>query len=196
VSQTPVRDALNRLEKDGLVTIVPRRGYYIVELSAEDMEEIYDLRKMIEVYALESAIKNVEPDKLKELKQLTEKLQNEPNKKRKRRKFNELDRELHSLIVQSSPNKRLHEIYSRIYDFVKISQSMDPKFEESLEEHLLLFEAMLENNLTKAKKILMMHIDNAKDNGIKALENGLYSNYREKKNLEVSKRHLSISRKL
>lgn len=174
VSQTPIRDVLNRLAKDGLVTLIPRRGYYVTELSAKRMEEIYDLRKIFECYALESAIESINSNKLRELKQTAERLQNEANESKKRAKFNESDRQLHLLIVQSSPNERLHKMYFQIYDFVKISQRMNPEFERSLSEHILLLEAILGKNLTKAKEILRMHIDNARDDGIKALKEGVY----------------------
>jgi len=53
ISQTPIREALNRLIKDELVEYKLRRGYYVIRLSCKDLEEIYDLRKLIEVYALE-----------------------------------------------------------------------------------------------------------------------------------------------
>lgn len=174
VSQTPIRDVLNRLAKDDLVTLIPRRGYYVVELSAKRMEEIYDLRKIFECYALESAIESINSNKLRELKQTAERLQNEANESKKRAKFNESDRQLHLLIVQNSPNERLHKMYFQIHDFVKISQRMNPEFERSLSEHILLLEAMLGKNLTKAKEILRMHIDNARDDGIKALKEGVY----------------------
>jgi len=176
VSQTPIREALNRLTKDGLVTVIPRRGYYVVKLSAEEMEEIYDLRKMFESYALESGIENIDPNKLRILKQKTENLQNETNKRKKRTRFDKTDRDLHLLIVQSSPNKRLHEMYFKLYDFVKISQRMNPEFEKALEEHIALLDSLLEKNIEKAQHLLKIHIDNAMNEGIKALKRGLYDN--------------------
>jgi len=185
VSQTPIREALNKLIKDGLVTINPRRGYYVVKLLAKDMEEIYDLRKMFESYALESGIKNIEVNKLRKLKQkMIEQLQGEVTKQRRKVKF-ETDKKLHLLIIQSSYNKKLKEMYSQIYNFVKISQRMNPRFKKSLEEHIALIDAILEKDLEKAKKLLMLHIDNARDRGIKALESNLYKE-RERKEAILS----------
>ena len=69
VSQTPIREALSRLVKDGLVIYKPRKGYYIIQITVKDLEEIYDLRKMIECYALDRGIKNIDQDKLKEILQ-------------------------------------------------------------------------------------------------------------------------------
>ena len=186
VSQTPVREALNRLTKDRLVNVIPRRGYYVVKLSAEDMEEIYDIRKIFESYALESAIKNIEVNKLRKLKQrMMEQLQGEVTEQRRKTKF-ETDKKLHLLIIQSSYNKKLKEMYSQIYDFVKISQRMNPRFKKSLEEHIALIDAILEKDLEKARKLLMLHIDNARDWGIKALKDS-FSEREEERRVVLSR---------
>jgi len=170
VSQTPIRDVLNKLEKDGLITIIPRRGYHVIKLSIRDMEEIYDLRKMFEPYALEIGIKNININKLKTLKHETENLQLESNKKKKREIFNKTDDELHLLIIKSSLNKRLYKMYSGIYNFIKISQRMDPDFEGCLKCHIVLINHILKKDIKKAKKILIFHINEAKKCGIKKLE--------------------------
>ncbi|MBC7190503.1 GntR family transcriptional regulator, partial [Candidatus Aerophobetes bacterium] len=52
VSRTPVREAIHRLEKDGLVQIIPRRGAFVKTISAEDVKEIFDLRGALECLAL------------------------------------------------------------------------------------------------------------------------------------------------
>ena len=56
VSRLPVRDALLRLEAEGLVVVYPNRGAFVVELSADEVREIYDLRLLLEVDALQRAI--------------------------------------------------------------------------------------------------------------------------------------------
>jgi len=56
ISKSPVREALNRLESEGLITIVPRRGAFVVNLSIQDIEEIFDLRLALETLAMKNAI--------------------------------------------------------------------------------------------------------------------------------------------
>lgn len=170
VSQTPIRDVLNKLAKDGLITIIPRRGYHVVKPSVKDMEEIYDLRKMFEPYALEIGIKNININELKTLKQETENLQLEINKKKKRKRFDKTDDELHLLIIKSSLNKKLYEMYLNIYNFIKISQRMDPDFEGCIKCHIALINHILKKDVRKAKKVLIFHINEAKKCGIKQLE--------------------------
>lgn len=97
-------------------------------------------------------------------------IQKEPDEKIRKAKFDETDRELHLLIIKNSNNKRLHNLFSQTYDFVRISISMGVKWEKSLKEHIALVDALLEKDLPRAKEILKEHINNSKDNAIKALE--------------------------
>lgn len=171
VSQTPIRDALNRLSQNGLINTRARVGYYVTDPSVEDIMEIYDLREMFESYALESAIENIKFDELRQLKRKMEEIQKETDEKTGKTKFNETDRELHLLIIKNSNNKRLQSLFSQIYDFVRISISMGVEWKKSLKEHIALVDALQEKDLTGAKEILKEHINNSRDNAIKALEN-------------------------
>jgi len=56
VSRLPIREALTRLEHEGLIRIVPHRGAFVVGLSAADVHEIYDVREMIETHAVQLAV--------------------------------------------------------------------------------------------------------------------------------------------
>jgi len=179
VSQTPVRDALNRLSQNGLVSIRARIGYYVVDLSVEDIAEIYDIRKMFEGYALESAIENIKFDELRQLKQKMEEIRKETDEKIGKAKFDETDRELHLLIIKNSNNKRLHNLFSQTSNFVRISISMGVEWKKSLKEHIALVDALQEKDLLRAKDILKEHINNSRDNATKALKNNSYSHNKE-----------------
>jgi len=171
ISQTPVREALNRLVKDRLISINPRKGYYVTDISPEDMEEIYDIRRIFEVYALDSAIENIDLHKLRKLKQkMEEELRGKITRKKRKTKF-EIDKQLHLLIVNSSKNKKLKEMYYEIYDFIKIFQRMNPGFKETLEEHITLIDTIIKKDTEEAKKLLAVHIENAKGRIIKVFKN-------------------------
>lgn len=183
VSQTPVRDTLNRLSQNGLVNTRARVGYYVVDFSVEDITEIYDLRKMFEGYALESAMENINFNELRKLKQKMEEIQKEPDEKIEKAKFEETDRELHLWIIKNSNNKRLRNLFSQIYDFVRISISMGVEWKNSLKEHIALVDALQEKDFGRAKEILKEHINNSRNNAIKVLES--------KYNRETKERALS-----
>ena len=172
ISQTPIREALNRLIKDELVEYKLRRGYYVIRLSCKDLEEIYDLRKLIEVYALEQGMMRETKDKDLFQKYLQDsiEMQKEAIEPKKPLKYCIADRELHLSIVKSSLNEKLYKIYMRMYPFVSISQQLDPLYERSLNEHILLIKAILDKNILEAKKILKTHINNCKCDGIESLK--------------------------
>jgi len=172
ISQTPIREALNRLIKDELVEYKLRRGYYVIRLSCKDLEEIYDLRKLIEVYALEQGMmrETIDKDLFQKYLQDSIEMQKEAIEPKKPLKYCIADRELHLSIVKSSLNEKLYKIYMRMYPFVSISQQLDPLYERSLNEHILLIKAILDKNILEAKKILKTHINNCKCDGIESLK--------------------------
>lgn len=67
VSLAPVREALRILEQEGLVTYRPHRGYFVTELSLEDLEEIYELRRILEDGALRRALPSLDDQALVEI---------------------------------------------------------------------------------------------------------------------------------
>lgn len=169
VSQTPIREAMNRLVKDGLVIYKPRKGYYIIQITVKDLEEIYDLRKMIECYAFDRGIKNIDQDKLKEILQKGIEMQKEPLKPKKPPEFCILDRELHMTIVNASKSGKIYKMYLQLYPLVSISQQLDPLYKRSMSEHILLIKEILKGNIKKAKNILEKHLENCKNDSIKFL---------------------------
>jgi len=175
-SPTPIREALNKLAESGLVNIKPRVGYYVTNLSIEEIVEIYDLRKMFESNALESAIRNIKPEQLDSLKQRMKEFLAEPDAKKEKTKYDEMDKELHLLIIKNSNNKKLQVLFLQIYDLVRISLSMGNKsWEKAFEQHMSLIDALQEKNLQKATKILNQHIDDVKADAIRSFKSGAYS---------------------
>lgn len=171
VSQTPIREALHRLSRDGLVRMVRRGGYYIVKPSFKDMNEIYDLRELLEVYALECTTKNnadVQP--LLELKEEIEKAIRCTDAQLKKQQHNITDHKLHLWIIESSGNNKLYGLYAHISNFIKISQRLDRNVDNSLKEHIELIEAILSADVQKAKDILIKHIENGRKKRIKNLK--------------------------
>jgi len=170
ISQTPVRDALNRLVQESLVRLVPRVGYYVVSLSSEDLREIYDLRKMFECHVLESAINDINEDELRKIRQRSEEIQGETDRKRKKAEFDEIDLKLHSLIISSARNKRLRDLFLQIYNFVRISLWLGLDLDRALKEHIELINAILEKNVSKSIQLLGKHIDNSLKEARRLLE--------------------------
>lgn len=172
VSQTPIRDALNNLVKDELVIVKPRIGYFIIKFIKKDLCEIYEVRKMIECFALENSI-NTNNKKFKKYYEKALKIKDKLSKYENYDEFNILDRDVHLSIIEESRNKQLIKIYFRIYSFVQISQNFDRTGERSLKEIdsiILLLEKILNKDILNAKAILREHIENCKIIGIESLK--------------------------
>ena len=158
-----------------MVTTNSGKGYYVVSLSPENLNEIYDLRKMFESYALKAAVEKISPEKLyklkEEMKNLEGNLKQEINEEERCVEFYQKDQILHLEIIRNCNNKFLEEFYRQIYDLVKISQHLYEATSESLGEHMVIVEAMLGRNVTKARKVLEAHIEHGRDKAIRALQN-------------------------
>lgn len=72
VSRTPVREALRQLETDGLVESIPNRGAYVIGLSQQDIEDMYQLRKIYEIQAVRWAVERITDEELDQLEETFE----------------------------------------------------------------------------------------------------------------------------
>jgi len=173
VSQTPIRDALNNLVKDELVIVKPRIGYFITKFNKNDLCEIYEVRKMIECFALESSIYS-DHSKFKKYHNEILNIRENFTSPKYYDKFNDLDSEIHLSIVEESKNKQLIKVFKIIYPFVQISQNFDKTGKKSLNEIynvILLLEKILDKDILNAKLVLREHIENCKIIGVESLKN-------------------------
>ncbi len=175
VSPTPIKSALRILLSKGLVTGGAGRGFFVVTLSVKKLEEIYDLRKLLEIFALKEAFERISHKDLLEIREEMEDLKQgikegiKPIEYYRKQQIVQ-DRNLHLKIVEGSGNQTLQDFYFQIYDFVKISQWLYESTLESLEEHTALIDTILDHDFTKAKAILEKHINRARTRAINALE--------------------------
>ncbi len=173
VSRTPVREAINKLEREGLVETIPRYGTFVANISSQDVEEIYQMREALECLAMRLAVPRFSKDKLlelarihKECKASLEKGDFDP--------FIKVDTVFHDLLVKLSKNKRLIRLMSNLNNQIRLGRlesfSVPDRAKKSLAEHERIIEAMLEGNAGKAEDSFRQHSRNAKDNILHFLE--------------------------
>ncbi|MCR4402195.1 MAG: GntR family transcriptional regulator [Firmicutes bacterium] len=158
VSRTPVRDALNALVEEGLVMLAPRVGYYVVELSAQDVEEIADIREMIELYALRRAMRVMRPQDIELLLEETRAVRSLRGEER-RRMFEQLDRKFHTEMIGAANNKRLRDLSARILALVDLMRNLNARVDEALDEHIAILEAMRKGDVSVAQRLLQEHLE-------------------------------------
>lgn len=111
ISKSPVREALNRLEAEGLISIEPRRGAFVREFSIKEVSNLYDLREMLELYSISAA--NVTPELLEKLAESIERIQGFLQSGDKARHIEE-DLRFHALIAEASDNAEFFRVFQNV----------------------------------------------------------------------------------
>ncbi len=170
VSRTPVKEALVRLEREGLVENIPRRGMYVAKISIEDALEIYELREVLEGFAVRKASENIDKESLKLLKEILskgEKYIRDGNFK----DYSNIDEQFHKILWNLSGNKRLFRILENIRSIIRLlmtsSVNIPGRASASLLEHRKILSAIEKNNPELAESYMKEHIKNVKEIVIK-----------------------------
>ena len=166
VSKTPVREALSRLRYENLVEVIPYKGYFVKNLSYDDLVDLFELRLILETSAVELAVKKITAEQLEKLESLT----NQENVMRDKEedvslKFRKINLEFHRLVAEASGNKWLADVIKQVVEqmqralFHRISES---ELGEMFQDHRDLLEAVKQKDAELAKDIMKKQIDNAK----------------------------------
>lgn len=161
VSRTPVREAIRQLEKDNLVTIEPRRGAYVSDISATDMEDMLFVREPLEGIATFLAAQNMTAEELEALRGVNEQYE-EAYRKGDRGQMITLDTRFHSLIAEGSRNEYLISVLTNLQEqvlrFRHIYFQSGKRAGEVINEHHLILDSLMERNQEAAKQYSVDHI--------------------------------------
>ena len=174
VSRTPVREALGRLAMTGLVEARSRRGYYVSTFSAEQVADLYDYRKMLEVHAVELATKNALPSHLDEFDSILADLEKLSSDPKDHAKAVRLDLEIHELIARASGNAVLHQAIQAVLDkvmcFIWVETSNREALAAAHRQHRALLQVIKKKDAKGAAALIRDHVDRAKDSLVKVLQ--------------------------
>ncbi len=166
VSRSLVRQVLTILEKEELVTLIPRTGFYVKEITRRDVEEIYDIRKLLETYATELAVPRLSNEDIARVSKVFEEARKDLEKD-KVEKFIEADARLHEMLINNCGNERLKKMvnkYNNQYIFYRvIDLSRVERAKESYFEHYKIFKAVKTKKAELAAELMAQHIENAKN---------------------------------
>lgn len=163
VSRTPIRDAIRKLEMEGLVKMVPRKGAEVAQMTEKDIRDVLEIRATLEALAVRLACERMDPGAIEELETLRDEFALAANKK----DITELikkDTEFHEAIFASTKNDKLIYIISnlrgQIYRYrVKYIQEMED-YQKLVQEHGEIVESIKKRNKEKAEGIAIAHIAN------------------------------------
>ena len=169
VSRTPVR----KLEQEGYVVTVPRRGAYVASVSIRDINEIFEIRAALEVLACELAAERITEEEQERLERLLIAI-GRAIEEHDMERIVQTDIEFHELLYQAARNERLLAIIGNLREqltrFRTISMSYPGRLKATLEEHRSLVDAIGSGDARRARKMAAKHMENSEQTLLCAIE--------------------------
>jgi DNA-binding GntR family transcriptional regulator len=171
-SRTPIREALNKLEQEGLITILPKRGVMVNDITLAAVNEIFEVRFLIEPYMIRHYGRLIPESVIRKQLELVDEVGHTA--------YGEhgyvVDNDLHQLLINASGNAYLIELMEKIYSQnhrVRILSGMrqGSRAQETPAEHAKILKLMLEKNYEKAAEAMKVHLMNSKMAAISAMMN-------------------------
>ena len=167
VSRTPVREALQRLDREGLIKLIPNKGAVVLGISEQDLIDIYKIRMRLEGLAARIAAEKRDEELCRELHdnvELTEFYMTKGNIE----KVKNLDSEFHDIIYRCCESrmlgKTLSELHRYIASYRKLSLAVSGRIDRSLSEHREIYEAIVGGNADAADALMSKHVERALEN--------------------------------
>lgn len=164
VSRTPVREAIRRLELEGFLVMVPRRGTYVSDLTIKDINEVFEIRTALDVLAAGLAAERITEEELEQMERLLVQI-GEHIDRREADQIVQADGEFHDILYRASRNDRLVGIINNLREqftrFRTISMAYPGRIKNTLEEHRRLVEAIAQRNPDMAQQAAREHMENA-----------------------------------
>ncbi len=161
VSRTPVREAINRLEMEGLLTVEPQRGTFVFNLEPHDLAKLCDARVCLETAALAEAMEADRAQLYDRLLACTQRM-TDARDSADDSAYLALDTEFHQLLLDSSQNRFLNDAYQTIAQKMAALRNRLGRHPEhmakSYREHLAIADAVGRNDLPEALDVLRAHI--------------------------------------
>ncbi|MGE5380198.1 MAG: GntR family transcriptional regulator [Methylocystaceae bacterium] len=172
VSRTPVREAIRKLELEGFVVMIPRKGAYVSDISFKDINDIFEIRGSLEMLAAGLACERITDDELEKLEWLLVQKW-ECIEKNDLETMVENDTLFHEALYRASRNDRMWQIVSNLREqiqrFRTTSLGSPGRMKEAWEEHKDLVEAISDRNISLAQELAARHIDNAENRLLETL---------------------------
>ncbi|MGG3563953.1 GntR family transcriptional regulator [Neobacillus rhizosphaerae] len=175
ISRTPIREALFRLESQGFVKTVPRKGVIVADISEKEIIEVFTILSSLEVLAAKLAAQKLDDDTKSKFIEYSRKIEdclkdeNDPD-------FSHLHGELNHLLYSSAKNNKLYEMLSGLSDYIrafaKTGYKNPGRPKQSMEEHLRIMEAIVNQEVEMAEYLTKIHIENSRKAYIEAVNLG------------------------
>lgn len=163
VSRTPVREALRQLELEGLVTIIPNKGAYVTGITEKDIDDIYEMRFMLEGLCARWATKHITEEQLDELDEII--FLSEFHARRENssaEQIAELDGRFHKVLYEASQSRMLSHVLTDFHRYSRMSgkssRAADERARKSIREHKLILRAIRDRDADLAEQLANEHV--------------------------------------
>ncbi|MDD3269609.1 MAG: GntR family transcriptional regulator [Syntrophomonadaceae bacterium] len=173
VSRTPIREALRKLELEGFIVMVPRKGAYVADISFKDIADVFEIRTALEGLAAGLAAERITDEELEAMERhLVEKA--DAIFRQDMERLIEVDTKFHEAIYKASRNQRLWTIINNLREqiqrFRTTSLAYPGRMQQSLNEHRHLVEAIQARDPQLARQLAQEHIENAEQSMIESIK--------------------------
>lgn len=163
VSRTPIREAIRKLELEGLVIMIPRRGAEVAQITEKSLKDVLEVRRALDALCAELACDRIKEDELSALKEACITFE-EATKTRDTKVIARADVQLHDIIVEATGNNRLitlvnnlsEQMYRYRFEYIKDESQHD----RLVEEHRSIYESLVKKDKQAASNAAKLHIDN------------------------------------
>ena len=172
VSRTPIREAIRKLELEGLVTMIPRRGAEVAQITEKSLQDVLEVRRALDALCAELACDRITNEGKAALERACDQFE-KATKTGDVVTIAEADVALHDIIVQATGNQRLIQLINNLseqmyrYRFEYIKD--ETGHENLVNEHRMIYESIMNGDREKAAAAARLHIDNQEQSIIRQI---------------------------
>ena len=163
VSRTPIREALRKLELEGLVNMVPRKGAEVADITEKSLRDVLEVRKALEELSVQLACEKITEEEIEELKRVAERFKDTLDDQDVT-KIAEADVAFHDVIYTATDNQKLilllNNLREQMYRYRVEYLKKEEAYPQLIAEHEELIDNISKRNKEEATRIMCEHIDN------------------------------------
>lgn len=176
MSRTPIRQALHRLDQEGFVNLIPRKGWFVVGISLADIQEVFVIREALEGIAARQAAEIISDDTLQSLNNYMQEAGENTGSDMEH--FEPGDK-IHNVIFDIVKNQRMNRVISLYKDHLQrlhnLAIRIPGRAQQSYQEHLAILEALNLHDGDLAERRMREHIQSSKKSVFGAIVDGRVS---------------------